>query len=153
MTQLTPHFSLAEFTTTNHRHLNNDLPAMLLRNAKTTLEMMERIRAALGDVPILISSGYRSLPVNRAVGSKDTSDHIHALAVDFSAPKFGSPFDVCTALAPRVDELSIGQLIYEALGSYEGWVHVSSKVPANANNRVITIDRLGARVGILTKRG
>ena len=145
---LTPHFTLEEFQITNHRQFDNELPIDLVDNAKRTLNMLERIRTALHDHPILISSGYRSLPVNRAVGSSDTSDHVQAYAVDFTSPMSGSPKDICEALLPRVDELAIGQLIHE----FGRWVHVSSKIVKNPVNRVITIDKFGTRVGILDAR-
>jgi hypothetical protein len=53
---------------------------------------------------MLISSGYRCLALNRAIGSSDTSDHIKAMAADFRAPAFGSPLEVSKALLAAAGE-------------------------------------------------
>lgn len=151
------HFSIEEFTaskTAAAQGIDNSLPVQLLDNARQTLAMLERIRAHLSyiaqtDVPILIQSGYRSLPLNAAVGGAARSDHVQALAADWVAPTFGTAAEVAAALAPVVDDLGIGQLINEYPGP-RGWVHTSSRVPDNLNNRIITINRTGVHPGIVT---
>jgi hypothetical protein len=50
-------------------------------------------------------------------------------------------------LLPKLDEFGIGQLINEG-----AWVHVSRKSPSRKINRIITIDKLGVRVGIVPER-
>ena len=149
---MTPHFTLAEFvasTIAARRSIDNRLPEELRPSAIAALEMMERIRAHLStlagrDVPIRISSGYRSPQLNMIVGSSSTSDHPKACAVDWTAEGFGTPYQIASALAPHVQALGIGQLIHE----FGEWVHVSTRLPDKALNRVITIDRTGTRVGI-----
>lgn len=149
---MTPNFSLAEFVrsdTAARRGMDNSLPNDLRPSAMATLEMMERIRAHLSDiagksVPIQITSGYRAPAVNLAVGSSSTSDHPKACAVDWIAPTFGDPYAICSALAPHVSQLGIGQLIQE----FGSWTHVSTRLPDKLINRVITIDRTGTRAGI-----
>jgi zinc D-Ala-D-Ala carboxypeptidase len=150
---MTPHFTLAEFCrsgTAARRGIDNTLPAELVPAALQTLEMLERIRQRLSDitqrdVPIIISSGYRSHALNIVIGSSSTSDHPRACAADWTAPAFGSPADICKALAPLVGDLGIGQLIHE----YGQWVHTSTRMPALAVNRVITISRAGTVPGIV----
>lgn len=150
---LSTHFTLAEFTesdTAQRKDINNDLPIGLYESAKVTCEMMEKIRSHLSSVagkpiPIIITSGYRSPLLNRSIGSKDTSDHTLAKAVDFRAPAFGSAHAVAKALAPMVQMFGIGQLIYE----YKSWIHVSTRLPDRIANRIITIDKTGAHVGIV----
>lgn len=150
--QLTPHFSLSEFTASDiaaRRGIDNTLPASLLPSAVITAEMLERIRAFLSqqagrEIPMEVSSGYRCLVLNAAVGSSATSDHPRALAADWRAPAFGLPIEICRALAPAVDVLGIGQLIHE----FGTWVHTSTRRPDRPINRVITISRAGAQVGI-----
>lgn len=114
-----------------------------------TCELMERIRAELGrlagrDVPIIVTCGYRSSLLNAAIGSGAGSDHSRAMAVDFKAPKFGTPFEIATALAPAVSQFSIGQFIHE-LGT---WVHVSTCKPDREVNWIITISARGTEAGI-----
>ncbi len=83
-----------------------------------------------------------------AVGSSSTSDHPRAQAADWSAPSFGTPLQVCRILAPLVSVLGIGQLIYEWRRGGSRWVHTSTRMPAKAVNRVITIGPNGAMLGI-----
>jgi len=152
MTQLTAHFSLAEMTasqTARESGLSNDCPSELLPELVDTAVMMETIRAALSaakgaPVPITVSSAYRSPEVNRAVGGSKNSDHTRAQAVDFTAPAFGSPYQICKFLAPKIDALGIGQIIHE----FGRWVHVSRATPAKTANRVITASSAGFELGI-----
>lgn len=149
---LTPHFTLAEFTASGKAQelgIANTLPPELMPAARQTAEMLERIRAELSlragyTTPVQLSSGYRCPAVNAAVGSGPGSDHIRAAAADFTAPSFGTPLQVCRVLAPLVSILSIGQLIYECPTPARRWVHVSTRVPAKVVNRVITIGPGGA---------
>lgn len=149
---LSEHFTMAEFTasdTARRLGIDNSLPATLLIAAKDTCEMLENIRAHLGrlagrDIPILLTSGFRCAALNAAIGSGPGSDHPKARAADFRAPAFGTPYEVARALAPHVSDLGIGQLIHE----YGSWVHVSTRWPDKALNRIITISRAGTAVGI-----
>ena len=143
---MTPHFSLSEFTASDtavRLGIDNDLPIELRENALKTLEMMERIRYHI-DAPISITSGYRCEALNKAVGSKPGSDHTLAFAVDFKAPKAGTPFQIAASLAPVIKIIGIGQLILE----FGTWVHVSTRIPDKVINRIITIDKTGTRAGI-----
>lgn len=152
MTQMTAHFSLAEMTTTEVRSADNHCPADLITELLETALMMERIRAALsaahgGDVAINVTSAYRSPAVNARVGGSATSDHMRALAVDFKAPEFGTPYRVAQFLAGKLDALGIGQVIHERFNS--SWIHVSRKTPDKILNRVITISHAGTQAGIV----
>lgn len=152
---LSENFTLDEFCqseTATRRGILNHLPVDLLANAKSTAAMLERIRAFLSkqagrEIPIIVTSGYRCPPLNRALGSSDTSDHVQALAADWRAPRFGTPTQVCEALAPMVQSLQIGQLINE-YPDRTGWVHTSVRLPTKLINRVITITGRGVSVGI-----
>ena len=143
---MTPHFSLDEFTasdTAARLNIDNRIPDELRENALKTLQMMERIRFHI-DAPISITSGYRCEALNRAIGSKPTSDHTLAFAVDFKAPKAGTPYEIAKDLAGVIDVIGIGQLILE----FGTWVHVSLARPDKTINRIITIDKTGTRAGI-----
>lgn len=150
---MTSNFHLSEFTRSDvavRWGIDNSLPAHLLDDAELTLGMAERIRRLLGGLPVIITSGYRCLELNRRIGSKDTSDHTRALAIDFICPAFGSPFRLAKRLEAgmSVGDLGIGQLIHE----FGSWVHVSRALPEKPINRVITIDHLGVRPGIVEAR-
>lgn len=153
---LSTHFTVAEFVASSKAAelgIDNRLPDSLLAAARSTAEMLERIRDLLGaragyTVPIKISSGYRCAALNLAVGSGNTSDHPRAQAADFTAASFGTPLQICRALAPLVQVLGIGQLIYECPTADRRWVHVSTRLPEKQVNRVITIGPNGTMLGI-----
>lgn len=139
--KLTEHFTLAELTastTAARLGLDNTPTPAALANLRQTAQMLERVRAHLGGVPILVTSGYRSRPVNSAVGGATSSDHIQGQAADVLAPRYGTPYDIAKALAPHIAALGIGQIIYE-VGANSRWVHLSTRVPSKPANRVITI--------------
>ena len=152
--QLTTNFSLTELTASAYaeRHgIDNAAPAGIVDELLRTAQMLQRIRNYLSassgiDTPMTDLSGYRSLPVNRGIGSGDTSDHVKGMAADFKTLRM-TPYQVCQALLPKLDEFGIGQLINELT-----WVHVSTRPQAKAVNRVITIDKLGTRAGIVQVR-
>ncbi len=149
-------FTLKEFCDSDKAKelgVDNTLPDALESVAMATLEMLQDIRDHLSavagrDVPVVLSSGYRCQRVNRAVGSDDTSDHLKAMAADIRAPAFGTPTQIVRELARNLDALGIGQLILEHPDSDRPWVHVSTRKPSKAINRVITITAKGTFAGI-----
>lgn len=144
--RLSPHLTLAEFTdsdTAARLNIDNSLPRHLIEEAQTTGAMLERVRALLGE-PIFVSSGYRCPKLNEAIGSSSTSDHPKALALDFRSPSFGTPLLICKALLPRMNELDIGQMIFE-----HTWVHISTRKPDNLTNVVLTLMGTKYVVGII----
>jgi len=151
---MTQHFSLEEFTasdTAARLNIDNRIPDELRENALKTLQMMERIRFHI-DAPISITSGYRCEALNKAIGSKPTSDHTLAFAVDFKAPKAGTPFEIAKDLASVIDVLGIGQLILEYNdpdSRQGGWIHTSVAKPQKIINRIITINKNGIFPGIV----
>lgn len=140
---LSVNLTLDEFTTTQHRSIDNSLPDELLDQANLTAQLLERVRSALGNNPMHVSSGYRCPELNASIGSASTSDHIKAMAIDFTCPDFGSPLAVAQALEPLVDELEIGQLIYE-----QTWIHISTRTPDKAVNRILTMQHGHFSAGI-----
>lgn len=138
--KLSDHFTLAEMTVTQQRGLDNKPSPATVENLKKTAAMMEEVRKALGDKPIIVTSGYRSPEVNRAVGGSPHSEHMTGSAVDFICPGFGSPLEVCKAIA--ASGISFNQLIHE----FGAWTHISrSDAP---KLQILTIDGDGARWGL-----
>lgn len=123
---LSPHFTLEEFTLSGEAARNgivNDPPAELLPVLKRTALGMETVRIRLGGQPILVSSAYRCMALNRRLGSKDSSQHLKGEAVDFICPRFGNPANIVAAL--KDSEVPYDQLILEFARNGGGWVHVS----------------------------
>ena len=136
---MTPHFSLAELTRTDHRTLNNSPDPIALANLQRLAEFLERVREVLGGKPVMVNSAYRSKAVNDAVGSKDTSQHRLGLAADFRVPGM-SPQEVVGAI---VDSgIPYDQVIKE----YDSWTHISiPHLPAEFRKMALIIDKAGTR--------
>ena len=118
--KLSPHFSLAELTasqTAARKGLGNTPDAVVKNNLTITAANLEKVRELLNH-PIIISSGYRSPAVNRAVGGAATSAHTKGWAVDFICPGFGSPVQV-------VEKLKSSDLIFDQIIEEGTWVHIS----------------------------
>ena len=145
--KLSPHFTVQEFTqsqTAGRLGINNDLPIELYETAKRTAEGLEQVRLRLRSHPIHISSGYRCLALNAAVGSKNTSQHVKAEAVDFTCPTFGSVNQVIEAIIDS--DIAYDQLLSEFVSPTDGsggWIHISF---SKANKKqVLIIDKTGTR--------
>ncbi|CAB5228901.1 Peptidase M15A, C-terminal [uncultured Caudovirales phage] len=132
---MTPHFTLAELTHTDHRSLDNTPNAAELANLKKLAEFLEVVKTTLGGKPIMINSAFRSKAVNDAVGSKDTSQHRQGLAADFKVPGM-APDAVVRALL----KLPFDQIIRE----YDSWTHIS--IADKPRRQALIIDKQGTRV-------
>jgi putative chitinase len=132
---MTPHFSLAELTHTEHRKLDNTPNAQELANLQRLAEFLETVKTALGGKPVMINSAFRSKAVNDAVGSKDSSQHRQGLACDFRVPGM-TPDAVVRALL----HLPFDQIIRE----YDSWTHIS--IADKPRGQRLIIDKLGTRL-------
>lgn len=122
--QLSKNFKLNEFTTSQtatRKGIDNTAPAPIVERLRMVANTLEQIRTLLGNHSIRISSGYRCIALNRAIGSGDTSAHVQGYAVDFTCPGFGTPKEVAKKIAES--DIKYDQLIYE--GGNSGWIHLS----------------------------
>ena len=120
----------------------------IIDNLSTTVnQVLQPIRDHYG-VPITPNSGYRCLQLNRAIGSKDTSQHTKGQAVDVEVPGVANH-----DLADWVkDNLDFDQLILEFYYPGEptsGWVHISYVSPEQNRKQLLTINRNGVFNGLL----
>jgi len=121
--KLTQHFTLEEFTrssTATLKGINNIPNEQQLENIQKVAQQLEHVRYLLGSNPIIISSGFRSETLNKAIGGSATSSHLTGLAVDFTCPKFGSVKEVCLHL--KNSGLKYDQIIYEQ--GRTNWCHI-----------------------------
>ena len=132
---MTPHFTLAELTHTDHRSLDNTPNPGELANLQRLAEFLEVVKTTLGGKPIMINSAFRSKAVNDAVGSKDSSQHRQGLACDFRVPGL-APDAVVRALL----KLPFDQIIRE----YDAWTHIS--ISDKPRRQALVIDKAGTRV-------
>jgi hypothetical protein len=121
--RLSEHFDLSEFTTSQEAvriGIDNtpDEPTIgkLVALCNSVLEPIRD----LVDVPLIISSGFRCLQLNRAIRSNDDSQHIKGEAADFYSTKMTvqDMFDMI-----RSSNVPYDQLIQE----HNRWIHASYK--------------------------
>jgi hypothetical protein len=118
---LSEHFTLEELIisqTAARLGIDNTPSADIMRNLRKLAGVLEEVRSQLDDVSILVSSGYRCPELNKAVRGSKSSAHMDGLAVDFTAPAFGTVIQVARKIA--ASDLSYDQLIHE----YGAWVHI-----------------------------
>lgn len=120
--KLSPHFSLSEFTksqTAARKGINNTPGNNEIDRLRTLCEeILEPIREHF-EVPIIISSGYRSPALNSAIGGSSTSQHCKGEAVDFTVAHYNVT-ELFNWLA-FTSGLVFDQLIHE----YGDWIHIS----------------------------
>jgi hypothetical protein len=133
---MTPHFTLAELTATNHRQFDNTPNETETANLQRLAEFLERVKEALDGKPVMISSGYRSKPVNDSVGSSDKSQHRTGQAADFKVPGM-TPDQVVRAIIAA--GLPYDQIIRE----FDAWTHIS--ISDTPRKQALIIDRAGTR--------
>lgn len=122
MIRLTPNFTREELThseTAVRLGIDNEPSDSVKGNLVLLAQGLERVRKALGDVPIYVSSGFRSPELNKRIGGSLRSQHLLCLAADFSAPAFGTPYDICVRVAKYAPDIRFDQLIHEGR-----WVHI-----------------------------
>jgi uncharacterized protein YcbK (DUF882 family) len=139
-TNLSPNFTLEELTRTDHREFDNTPNADQINNLTRVAELLEQVKKAVGNKPVMVNSAFRSLQVNAAVGSKPTSQHCLGCAADIRVPGM-TPDEVVKAI--RASEIQYDQLIRE----FDSWTHIS--VPNEARmtprNQTLIIDKEGTR--------
>ena len=124
--KLSKNFSLAEYTksqTALRMGIDNSPDEEHLKCAKELFEhVVQPIRDHFG--PTIITSGYRSPALNRAIGGSEKSQHSIGQAVDLEVPGV-SNYEVAAWIQ---ENLRFDQLILEFYTPGEpnsGWVHVS----------------------------
>jgi len=117
---LSKHFTLEEFVrsdTAVRKGIDNNPSDSIIENLKITAMGMEEVRELL-QVPILVTSGYRSPVLNRTIGGSKSSAHMHGFACDFIAPKFGNSLAIVNKI--KESGILVDQCIMEGT-----WTHIS----------------------------
>jgi hypothetical protein len=143
---LSPHFTLAELTVTDHREFDNSPTQEEISNLQRLAQLLEQVKETLGGKPVMINSAFRCKQVNDAVGSKDTSQHRYGCAADLRVPGMTPDAVVRAVIAAG---LPYQQLIREFSDPVKGggWTHISiTNTPdAEPRKQVLIIDKLGVR--------
>lgn len=140
---LTPNFTLAEMirsSAASRRGIDNT-PSPVVIKALTALcvHVLEPVRAHHGR-PVIVTSGYRSPAVNKAIGGATTSQHVAGEAADFTVHGV-SNIEVCRWMEKN---LNYDQLIYEFGES--GWIHASYRAGQLRNMELSAVRRGGKTI-------
>ncbi|QUT07902.1 DUF882 domain-containing protein [Sphingobium phenoxybenzoativorans] len=137
---LSPNFTVEEFQksqTALRKGIPNVMGPAEIAAAKLLCEkVLEPLRAHYGR-PIVLSSGYRSPALNKAIGGAVTSQHAKGQAADFEIPGLDN-YSVAKWMEAH---LNYDQLILEMHTPGQpnsGWIHVSYRVPYR--NQELTFD-------------
>tara|TARA_R100000315_G_C5194884_1_gene113994 strand:+ start:153 stop:614 length:462 start_codon:yes stop_codon:yes gene_type:complete len=150
--KLTPHFTLDEMVksqTALRLGLDNTPDPDEMESLLALCEnVLEPVRVHW-DKPVVVNSGFRSLPVNRAIGSRDSSQHAKGEAADIEIPGI----DNLVLYYWIAEELDFDQLILEFYNGEpsSGWVHVSY-VGLENRNETLRIDKSGVKRETLARR-
>lgn len=143
--QLSKNFHLKEFlvsqTASRNGYSEQWKPsAEVVKNLQTlAVNAMQPIRDEFG--VIQVTSGYRCLRLNRAIGSSDGSDHIRGYAADFVSPNHSE-----LTLAKWIQRhINYDQLILE-FGTLKSpsWLHLS--INPRMRNQILHIGSRGTMV-------
>jgi GH24 family phage-related lysozyme (muramidase) len=116
--KLTPHIAIGEFALNQEeRRFAADYQ---IKTATELAEFLEKVRAHFGGKPLIITSGYRPVSVNRMVGGASSSEHL------FDAPDVGAvDFYIEGADIYKVQEYCDKHWSYSVgYGAPKGFVHL-----------------------------
>lgn len=119
--EISKNFSLSEFEyspTAKKKKIDNTIKADFVKNniKELVFQVLQPLRDKI-DKPIHISSGYRCLKLNKAVGGVATSQHVQGQAADIKVEDM-TPYEV----AKVVMEL---YLPFDQMILYPNFVHIS----------------------------
>lgn len=120
-TRVSPHFTFAEMTRTEHRDFLDEQadapPEVRVNLVRLCADILEPARGLVG--PLRVNSGYRCPGLNAAIGGARASAHMEGLAADVY-PLTMDIRDAFMRLARSA--LPFQQLIFE----YSRWIHVAA---------------------------
>lgn len=139
--KLSDNFYLSEMTksqTAIRKNIDNEPTTEIIENLRVlAVNVLQPIREHF-NMPVTVTSGYRSPKLNKAIGGSKTSQHCKGEAADIEI--FGVPNgDLAVFIR---DNLDFDQVILENYKSGQpnsGWVHVSYK-SQNNRKQVLTFD-------------
>lgn len=136
--KLTEHFTLDEMMRTSVKGAVNVPTQEALGNLRRVCQWLERLRSEWnrrygeGDDPVVVSSGYRSEAVNRAVGGATGSNHLKGCAADIRClgPEQALRYAVILLDISDESDEPFDELLLERKGnSY--WLHFAVRPTGN----------------------
>jgi len=143
--KLSTNFSLSELTKSEaatRLGLDNDPTQEIISSLQALVNhILQPVRDKFG--PVVVTSGYRSPEVNKAIGGSATSDHCKGQAADFEVlGKDNRELAIWIA-----ENMQFTQLIlefYKPGVPDSGWVHCSYD-PGNLKRQVLTAEKVNGK--------
>jgi zinc D-Ala-D-Ala carboxypeptidase len=121
--KLAPNFTFEEFIrsdTASREGIDNTPNTKELIQLVYLAKVMQEVRA-LFNRPVHVTSGFRCVELNRAIGSFDASKHVQGRACDFCV----SGFHIRDAFGIlKASNIGYSKLILEFPDSGTGWIHL-----------------------------
>ena len=139
---LSEHFTLAEVCKTRVKTADGNIPShVAIENLKNLCEnWLEDLRYSHNtlygenaDEPIIITSGYRSPEVNKAVGGSPTSNHLTGCAVDIRCVGIEQALRYANILMDIADgtKRDYDELLIERSPKGAYWIHFAVRPSGN----------------------
>ena len=152
--KLSPHFTLGELCKTSVNSLDGNIPSReVIENLKRLCPWLEELRYTYNSLyclkpgedyetsknvePIIITSGYRSHDVNRAVGGAYSSNHLTGCAVDIRCAGVEQAIRYAAILLDAADDRQedYDELLIERNRKGHYWVHFAVRPQKEGNRR------------------
>ena len=145
--QLSTNLSLAEVTrseTAKRRGISNMPTAEHIENfKKLAANIFQPIREHFGK-PIIISSGYRSAELNKAIGGSLSSQHCSGEAIDIDMD--GTDITNKQIFDYIKDNLNFDQMIWEfGTDTNPDWVHVSFASNRSQRKQILVAKKVNGK--------
>jgi zinc D-Ala-D-Ala carboxypeptidase len=145
--QLSTNLSLAEVTrseTAKRKGISNMPTAEHIENfKKLAINIFQPIREHFGK-PILISSGYRSAELNKAIGGSLSSQHCSGEAIDIDMD--GTDITNAQIFNYIKDNLNFDQIIWEfGTDTNPDWVHVSFAANRSQRKQMLVAKKVNGK--------
>jgi hypothetical protein len=145
--QLSTNLSLAEVTrseTAKRRGISNmPTPEHIENFKKLAINIFQPIREHFGK-PIIISSGYRSAELNKAIGGSLSSQHSSGEAIDIDMD--GTDITNAQIFNYIKDNLNFDQIIWEfGTDANPDWVHVSFASNRSQRKQILVAKKVNGK--------